>query len=161
MRRRYGVQLPNTDGRIGMAAIVFSDSGADWKLLAQHVKRELPSYAIPYFVRRLGAQEVTGTFKHRKVELVKEGWAAGGDDVWFYGESTRARDDDDDDAAAAAGISGIQLTRRVLQTLPPATTSPWTPTSSAASKRLWTSPKATAHAGSSALGSSWHSPSPA
>lgn len=86
----YGVTLPNADGRIGMAAIVFNGSGADWKQLAQHVKRELPSYAIPYFVRPLGAQEITGTFKHRKVELVRDGWTAGGDAVFFYGELLRA-----------------------------------------------------------------------
>ena len=83
----YGVQLPNTDGRIGMAAVVFSEGGPNWKQLAEHVKKELPSYAIPYFVRPLAAQEITGTFKHRKVELVKEGWTAGADPVFFYGEN--------------------------------------------------------------------------
>lgn len=80
----YGVQLPNCEGRIGMAAVVFGDAGPDWLQLAQHVKKELPSYAIPYFVRPMSAQDITGTFKHRKVELVKEGWSACGDAVFFY-----------------------------------------------------------------------------
>lgn len=80
----YGVKLPDADGRIGMAAIVFTDGGPNWKQLAEHVKKELPSYAIPYFVRPLGAQEITGTFKHRKVELVQDGWSGGGDAVFFY-----------------------------------------------------------------------------
>ncbi len=69
-----------------MAAVVFGDAGPDWLQLAQHVKKELPSYAIPYFVRPMSAQDITGTFKHRKVELVKEGWSACGDAVFFYGE---------------------------------------------------------------------------
>jgi fatty-acyl-CoA synthase len=82
----YGVTLPNAEGRIGMASIVFCDGSPNWKQLAEHVKKELPSYAIPYFVRPQGAQEITGTFKHRKVELVKDGWSAGGDPVFFYGK---------------------------------------------------------------------------
>jgi acyl-CoA synthetase (AMP-forming)/AMP-acid ligase II len=115
----YGVQLPNADGRIGMAAIVFGDGGADWRQLAQHVKQELPSYAIPYFVRPLGAQEITGTFKHRKVELVKDGWTAGGDAVFFYGKQCRAR------------ARRCEITYGT-QTLSPVTTFPSTTTSSAA-----------------------------
>jgi fatty-acyl-CoA synthase len=88
----YGVQLPNADGRIGMAAIVFGDGGPDWQQLAQHVKKELPSYAIPYFVRPLSAQDITGTFKHRKVELVRDGWSAAGDVVFFYGKGCFVHD---------------------------------------------------------------------
>jgi len=38
------------------------------------VARSLPSYARPVFVR-IGVEiEITGTFKHRKVELVKQGF---------------------------------------------------------------------------------------
>ena len=42
--------------------------------LYAHVARELPSYARPLFVR-IGAEiEITGTFKHRKVDLAKQGF---------------------------------------------------------------------------------------
>jgi fatty-acyl-CoA synthase len=69
----YGVEVPNTDGRAGMAAIV-APGGIDAVALAAHVKRELPVYAVPLFVRLQAASETTGTFKYRKVELVKEGF---------------------------------------------------------------------------------------
>ena len=117
--RRYGVQLPNCEGRIGMAAVVFGNAGPDWLQLAQHVKKELPSYAIPYFVRPMSAQDITGTFKHRKVELVKDGWTAGGDAVFFYGKQCRAR------------ARRCEITHGT-QTLSPVTTFPSTTTSSAA-----------------------------
>lgn len=68
----YGVALPGTDGRAGMAAIV-CDAGLDLEKLRRHIDKELPEYARPLFIRLSHEIEVTGTFKHRKVELVKEG----------------------------------------------------------------------------------------
>lgn len=72
----YGVQVPNMDGRAGMATI--TPSGAlntsDWAELTQHVRDKLPSYEIPVFIRVREQQEVTGTFKYRKVELKKEAY---------------------------------------------------------------------------------------
>jgi acyl-CoA synthetase (AMP-forming)/AMP-acid ligase II len=73
----YGVLIPeNRDGRAPMAAIVprGGDVGAiDMAGLAQHVQRELPSYARPVFLRILPKQAVTSTFKHKKVQLRKQG----------------------------------------------------------------------------------------
>lgn len=68
----YGVSVPGTDGRAGMAAIV-CDPGLDLVKLHAHICKELPDYARPLFIRLSHEMEVTGTFKHRKVELVKEG----------------------------------------------------------------------------------------
>ena len=68
----YGVSIPGTDGRAGMAAIV-CDEGLDLGALHQHIVKELPDYARPIFIRLSHEMEVTGTFKHRKVDLVKEG----------------------------------------------------------------------------------------
>lgn len=68
----YGVAVPGTDGRAGMAAIV-CDPGLDLEKLRRHIDKELPEYARPLFIRLSHEIEVTGTFKHRKVELVKEG----------------------------------------------------------------------------------------
>ena len=69
----YGVTVPGNEGRAGMAALVVDD-GFDPADLYAHVARSLPSYARPVFVR-IGAElEITGTFKHRKVELVKQGF---------------------------------------------------------------------------------------
>lgn len=68
----YGVVIPGTDGRAGMASIV-CDPGIDLEKLRKHIDKELPDYARPLFIRLSHEMEVTGTFKHRKVDLVKEG----------------------------------------------------------------------------------------
>ena len=69
----YGVKVPGTDGRAGMAALV-TGGPIDLVKLKEHLDRNLPVYARPIFLRLQGEIEVTGTFKHRKVELVKEGF---------------------------------------------------------------------------------------
>jgi fatty-acyl-CoA synthase len=68
----YGVKVPGTDGRAGMAAIV--GENLDLLGLAAHVKASLPSYAVPLFLRLRAEIEITGTFKHRKVDYVREGF---------------------------------------------------------------------------------------
>lgn len=69
----YGVAVPDSDGRAGMAQIVLSGEVNFDQLLA-HLYRELPKFAVPIFLR-LGAQtEVTGTFKYKKTELVRDGF---------------------------------------------------------------------------------------
>ena len=66
----YGVQVAGTDGRAGMAALCCA--AFDGAALALHLCAELPAYAVPLFIRLRAEQEVTGTFKFRKVELKKE-----------------------------------------------------------------------------------------
>lgn len=72
----YGVQVPNADGRAGMAAITLHGSvdEFDGETLASILMSSLPSYAVPLFVRVRDEHEITGTFKNRKVELKKEGF---------------------------------------------------------------------------------------
>jgi len=69
----YGVAVPGQDGRAGMAAVVTGE-GFDPARVAEHVIRELPAYARPLFLRLRPQIETTGTFKHRKVDLVEEGF---------------------------------------------------------------------------------------
>jgi fatty-acyl-CoA synthase len=69
----YGVEVGGTDGRAGMAALVV-DGSFDVAALSAHVAGDLPSYAQPVFVRILPAMQTTGTFKMRKVDLVKDGF---------------------------------------------------------------------------------------
>ena len=80
----FGVKVPGTDGRAGMVSMV---AAPDLDLVAfkSHLDRNLPAYARPIFVRLQKEMEVTGTFKHRKVELVKEGYepTAVGDPLYF------------------------------------------------------------------------------
>jgi fatty-acyl-CoA synthase len=69
----YGVSLPGADGRAGMASII-ADGGLDLEKLRKHIDKELPDYARPLFIRLDREMETTGTFKQRKVDLVKEGF---------------------------------------------------------------------------------------
>jgi fatty-acyl-CoA synthase len=69
----YGVAVPGQDGRAGMASLVVGPE-FDGATLAQKLATNLPSYARPVFLRLQPEMEITGTFKQRKVELVKEGF---------------------------------------------------------------------------------------
>lgn len=80
----YGVAVPHSEGKAGMAAITV-DQDFDMAGLKDHLARHLPTYAIPLFIRIQPQAETTGTFKFRKVELVKEGFdvAMVSDPLWF------------------------------------------------------------------------------
>ncbi|HUH01059.1 MAG TPA: hypothetical protein VML75_03630, partial [Kofleriaceae bacterium] len=74
----YGVQIPGTEGRAGMASIVLKLKVPleDFDLvgLARHLADELPVYARPVFLRFQKELEVTGTFKQVKGDLKEEGF---------------------------------------------------------------------------------------
>jgi fatty-acyl-CoA synthase len=73
----FGVEVPGTDGRAGMAAVVCSEgSEFDGKSLAHTVYEHLPSYALPLFVRLVDSLEHTSTFKSKKVDLRNQGYAS-------------------------------------------------------------------------------------
>ncbi len=70
----YGVKLGEMDGRAGMAALIISPD-CDLAALGTYLESHLPVYARPVILRILQHDmEITGTFKHRKVDLVKEGY---------------------------------------------------------------------------------------
>ncbi|USP82651.1 acetyl-CoA synthetase-like protein [Curvularia clavata] len=75
----YGVQIPRHDGRAGCAAVVFKDqaagapSDAVLSSLAQHVKKELPAFAAPIWIRVTKEMQLTGTNKQQKHLLQKDG----------------------------------------------------------------------------------------
>ena len=80
----YGVTVAGRDGRAGMAAIVCKGA-CDLKALHAHLRTHLPDYARPLFLRIQSEIDVTGTFKQKKVDLVKEGFdpAKIGDAIYF------------------------------------------------------------------------------
>ena len=84
----YGVAVPGADGRAGMAAIV-ADDDLDLRAVYRHVTNSLAAYARPLFLRRRSHMDTTGTFKHRKVDLVREGF-----DPAFVPEPLYFRDDE-------------------------------------------------------------------
>jgi fatty-acyl-CoA synthase len=74
----FGVQVPNTGGRAGMAAVKLRDGAEfDGKSVARAVYTHLPAYALPLFVRVVKSLEHTTTFKSRKVELRDQAYGAG------------------------------------------------------------------------------------
>lgn len=78
----YGVEVPGSDGRAGMAAVVLRED-FDSSDVAGRLAEMLPKYAVPLFVREVESLEQTSTFKSRKVELRDAGYAGAGDDrVW-------------------------------------------------------------------------------
>jgi fatty-acyl-CoA synthase len=69
----YGVAVPGCDGRAGMVALV-TEEGFDPAVLAKHLGRRLPPYAIPVFLRLCRTLDTTETFKQQKQRLVREGF---------------------------------------------------------------------------------------
>jgi len=71
----YGVEVPGAEGRAGMAALA---STRELDLTAPqffHHVEQLPAYARPVFLRVIGQVDMTGTFKVRKVDLQRQGFA--------------------------------------------------------------------------------------
>ena len=69
----YGVSVPGAEGRAGMAALVVD---GDFSLddLPSWLKARLAHYAWPIFLRLAPRIDVTGTFKQRKLDLVRDGF---------------------------------------------------------------------------------------
>ena len=69
----YGVAVPGTEGRVGMAALV-AEKELDLDGFRKHLASRLPPYARPLFLRIRSAVDVTGTFKYSKTDLVRQGY---------------------------------------------------------------------------------------
>jgi acyl-CoA synthetase (AMP-forming)/AMP-acid ligase II len=69
----YGVKVPGSEGRAGMASVHCDESFAIEEL-SRFVVRELPGYMRPYFVRLQREMRITGTFKHQKTDYRREGY---------------------------------------------------------------------------------------
>jgi fatty-acyl-CoA synthase len=87
----YGVAIPGTDGKAGMAAIV-TDRELDLTAFRTHLVDRLPDYARPVFLRIRRDLDVTDTFKHTKNVLVREGYdpVAIGDAIYFNDRERQA-----------------------------------------------------------------------
>jgi len=82
----FGVKVPGTDGRAGMACLSCGEGFSLDKFTAW-VMEHLPSYQRPYFLRMLGDEmRVTGTFKHQKTDYRREGYdpAQVRDPLYFF-----------------------------------------------------------------------------
>ena len=80
----YGVAVSGCDGKAGMAAVTLADGRQfDGQALAERLYETLPPYAVPLFVRIVGAVEATSTFKNRKVDLRDEAFPEIGNDPLY------------------------------------------------------------------------------
>jgi len=72
----YGVLIKGTEGRAGMSSIIPFDKIDDFDLknFAETIRRALPVYAVPKFLRFKTKFETTGTHKIKKTSLRKEGF---------------------------------------------------------------------------------------
>ena len=71
----YGVEVPNNEGRAGMALVVPADGATfEGRAYYRFAERTLPRYARPLFVRVSAAMDVTGTLKYSKRRLQAEGF---------------------------------------------------------------------------------------
>lgn len=91
----YGVEILNTNGRAGMAAITPAESLAtlDFSELLAFAREQMPAYAVPLFLRVKVKMETTATFKYQKTRLKDEAFDPGktGDDpiyAWLPGTQT-------------------------------------------------------------------------
>jgi fatty-acyl-CoA synthase len=72
----YGVRIPGTEGRAGMAALAVA---RDFELvrLRRHIAEHIPEYGRPLFLRLRDELETTATFRPKKQDLVREGYDPG------------------------------------------------------------------------------------
>jgi fatty-acyl-CoA synthase len=70
----YGVAIKDHDGKAGMAAIHLSEHEPfALENLTRHLVNNLPPHARPLFLRLRRDVDMTGTFKIRKIDLIREG----------------------------------------------------------------------------------------
>jgi acyl-CoA synthetase (AMP-forming)/AMP-acid ligase II len=87
------VEIAGQDGRACMVAInmVPGAPAIDFTDFQAHIKKNLPPYSWPTFVRLLAEMETTGTFKHQKVALRNQGHDPSQVDgdrmLWYNGAS--------------------------------------------------------------------------
>ena len=85
----YGVAVPGTEGRAGMAMMVTGD-GLDLAAFRTHLTSRLPDYAVPLFLRIRNEMEVTATFKYTKNVFRRQGYdPAATDDLLYFNHKER------------------------------------------------------------------------
>lgn len=70
----YGVEIPGTEGKAGMAAIHDPHGTVELESLEKAMRKSLPKYAQPLFIRILKDLDLTGTYKLMKKGLKAEGF---------------------------------------------------------------------------------------
>ncbi|XP_033119130.1 long-chain fatty acid transport protein 4-like [Anneissia japonica] len=88
----YGVDIPGTEGRAGMVAVVGSAGDIDLVSLNQGLQKALPAYAKPIFIRFTDKLDMTSTHKVKKTALREEAYhlpKVNGDAVYYLDGKTK------------------------------------------------------------------------
>ena len=91
----YGVEVESADGRAGMALMNVS-AEFDFEVFSEHVEKNLNTFQRPCFIRIAEVMKTTGTFKHQKEDLKKQGFnpAVIEDQLYFYQKGRYVEIDD-------------------------------------------------------------------
>ena len=81
----YGVEVKSAEGKAGMALLNVTDD-FDFEVFSDHISKNLNAFQLPYFLRTTEVMKTTGTFKHQKEDLKKQGFdpALIEDKLYFY-----------------------------------------------------------------------------
>ena len=69
----YGVEVKSAEGKAGMALMNVTDN-FNLDVFSEHVEKNLNAFQLPYFLRIAEVMKTTGTFKHQKEDLKKQGF---------------------------------------------------------------------------------------
>ena len=107
----YGVRVPEQEGRAGMVAIQMRSGRAfDGDKFYQLATSTLPPYAVPLFARISPESDMTATFKLRKVDLQKQGYAPEnfGDDLYALRHSEKRYAPFSEEALEELGVAPFE-----------------------------------------------------
>ena len=94
----YGIEIPNHDGRAGMASMQIHQDNQfrphERRQLAYYLQSQLPSYAIPRFLRITPSLDTTATFKFKKRTLKKQSYhqAETEDPIYIFNQAQQTYD---------------------------------------------------------------------
>ncbi|KAJ3129623.1 hypothetical protein HK098_000774 [Nowakowskiella sp. JEL0407] len=138
----YGVQIPNTDGRAGMACVVLDSPSVvtlveiptdniptlsntelpivfDFNRFTRHMDKNLPTYARPIFIRfRRTENDKTATLKFQKFKYVQDSFdpdKCGGDLVWFNRSKVDHLNQDADVPAGTRMAGWLPVDKKVIE----------------------------------------------
>lgn len=104
----YGVAVPGTEGRAGMAALTYPDpTRFDPAAFYAFAVANLAPYAVPIFVRLNKEPELTTTFKLRKIDMQNAGYdpaRVGGDPLFVYDPDRATYSPLNDETLARLGL---------------------------------------------------------
>ncbi|MGJ4998140.1 long-chain-acyl-CoA synthetase [Bradyrhizobium sp. HKCCYLS3077] len=106
----YGIVVPGTDGRAGMAALVVNED-FDLEALSAELARRLPAYAQPVALRLTPSLQATETFKQKKQDLMRDGFDPSrvSDPIYLREAATGAYRALDSEGYARVVAGGVRL----------------------------------------------------